>query len=367
MKYSKIIPLIPLSLMLWATGALSASQEVKFMTWNIWHGSQDRHLAHDIESLQPNVMVLQETYSRQDTIKAAFAKANNIKPENVFSYTVSCFSNKQHNFTGAQDSCFPGNYETNSGNGSADNLTIWSIYPITDYNTFDVTETAVNTPKINQFNYGAVKLDVKGTPLWVANFWLTSSYGAEQYLNQLYIDKRDVEIRHYDSMIDEKQAIKGILDKEAHRADQAQQVVEKSKILLDNADKEPIIMAGDGNSFSHLDWAEKWRDGHYGLTIPFPVSQVFMAAGLKDSYREAHPNPLIYPCSSWQPQAADTPKPRTWSDREPTMTAPGRIDYIYYKGSRLSVKESVCVGSVGGGATGGTSDHAAVMTTFILN
>ncbi|WP_347253038.1 endonuclease/exonuclease/phosphatase family protein [Leminorella grimontii] len=363
----KYLVLFPVSLMLWTTGAISAPQEIKFLTWNIWHGSQDSHLTRDIESMQPNVMTLQETYSRQSAIKAAFAKANNIKPENVFSYTVSCFANKQHKFTGEQGSCFPGKYEMGLGNGSADNLTIWSIYPITDYHIFDSADTTINNPKINRFNYGAVKLDVKGSPLWVANFWLTSSWGAEQDLNQLYVDRRNVETLRYDSTLDEKQAIKTILDKEAHRADQAKQIVEKSASLLANADKEPFILAGDGNSFSHLDWAEEWKSGHFGIAIPFPVSKVFMAAGLKDSYREANPNPLTHPCSSWQPQAADAPKPRTWSDREPTMIAPGRIDYIYYKGSRLSVKNSVCVGNIGGGATGGTSDHAAVMTTFILN
>lgn len=343
------------------------STEIKFLEWNIWHGSQDKHVIHDIQAIKPDVMVLLETYSRQDKIKSAFAKANNITVDKVYTYTISCLANNNPKYTGEQNDCFPGKFELGIGNGSADNLSVWSVYPIIDYNVFDASNNVINNDNINRFNYGAVKINVDNKPLWVAGFWLSSSNGSLEKLSRLYVDKRDAEIKNFQSLIDQDAEIKDILKMDEHRAKQARQVIEKSRKLLDNADNEPVILAGDANTFSHLDWSPAWKEGHYGITIPFPVSKVFTDAGLIDSYRQQHPNPLLYPCSSWKPQAADAPKSRTWSDREPEMIAPGRIDYIYYKGSKLNVKESVCIGNVGGGVTGGTSDHAAILTTFTLN
>lgn len=342
----------------------SYSTEIKLLEWNIWHGSQDKHVAHDIQAIKPNVMVLLETYSRQDSIKKAFAKANNISEDNVYTYTISCLANDNPKYTGKQNNCFPGKFELGLGNGSADNLSIWSVYPIIDYNIFDTSSNIINDININRFNYGAVKLNVENKPFWVAGFWLSSSDDSLPKITKLYIDKRDAEIKNSRSLVDQETEIADILKMDERRTKQARQVIEKSIKLLDNADNEPVILAGDANTLSHLDWSPEWKEGHYGITIPFPVSKVFTDSGLIDSYRQQHPDPLIYPCSSWQPQAADAPKSRTWSPQEPAMKASGRIDYIYYKGSKLSVKESVCISNAGGGVTGGASDHAAVLTTF---
>lgn len=358
----KIIAPVVLSMSMCAN-----STEIKFLEWNIWHGSQDKHVIHDIQAIKPNVMVLLETYSRQDKIKEAFARANNISSNKVYTYTISCMASKDPDFTGEQDNCFPGRFELGMGKGSADNLSVWSVYPIVDYHVFDNRNSVIDSKDINRFNYGAVKLNVENKPLWVVGFWLSSSNDFFPKLTKLYIDKRDAEIKNFQSLIDQDTEITDILKMDEHRAKQARQVIEKSKKLLDNADNEPVILAGDANTLSHLDWSPEWKEGHYGITIPFPVSKVFTDAKLIDSYRQQYPNPLIYPCSSWQPQAADAPKSRTWSPQEPAMMAPGRIDYIYYKGSKLKVKESVCIGNAGGGVTGGTSDHAAILTTFTLS
>ena len=49
----------------------------------------------------------------------------------------------------------------------------------------------------------------------------------------------------------------------------------------------PVFVAGDFNSMSHLDYGEVGRD-QYGVAIDWPTSHVLTGAGFLDSYREVH-------------------------------------------------------------------------------
>ncbi len=108
----------------------------------------------------------------------------------------------------------------------------------------------------------------------------------------------------------------------------------------------PVIIAGDFNSMSHLDYAEVSRD-QFGRVIDWPTSQVLTEAGFRDSYREA--NPVI-----------ERQRDRTWSPRF-TDREQDRIDYIYYQGNNLQAVESRVVDQH---AEKFPSDHAAVLSTF---
>jgi Endonuclease/Exonuclease/phosphatase family len=63
----------------------------------------------------------------------------------------------------------------------------------------------------------------------------------------------------------------------------------------------PVFLTGDFNSPSHLDEAFAW-----------PVSRALAKVGFRDSYREAHPDPVARPGLTW---TAGTPPPGSASRR----------------------------------------------------
>lgn len=107
-----------------------------------------------------------------------------------------------------------------------------------------------------------------------------------------------------------------------------------------------IIIAGDFNSMSHLDYREIAIE-HYERVVDWRTSHVLTDAGFRDSYREM--NPTI-------DRAADA----TWSPRFPNQEQ-DRIDFIYYKSNSLEAVNSEVIREH---ADKFPSDHAAVLTTF---
>jgi endonuclease/exonuclease/phosphatase family metal-dependent hydrolase len=112
----------------------------------------------------------------------------------------------------------------------------------------------------------------------------------------------------------------------------------------------PVFLTGDFNEPSSLDYARKtvgsrdWVD----QPVPWPVSRALFEIGLRDSYREQHPDPL----------------------KEPGIThrSGERIDYVYAGGPSKTL-ESEIVGEKGGRDVSlefspWTSDHRAVLSTF---
>ena len=146
-----------------------------------------------------------------------------------------------------------------------------------------------------------------------------------------------------------------------------------------------IILGGDFNEPSHLDWIEETKNSldHQGLIIPWDVSTLLDAAGYKDSYRTKYPNPLTHPGITYP---ADTPaspiNKLTWA---PKADERERIDFIhYYPDRRLELLESVVVGPSGSIERNKRvqnssedkfiepigiwpTDHKALLTTFVLS
>jgi endonuclease/exonuclease/phosphatase family metal-dependent hydrolase len=111
----------------------------------------------------------------------------------------------------------------------------------------------------------------------------------------------------------------------------------------------PTFLVGDFNSPSHLDWP----------SLRWPVSVALEEAGFRDSYREAHPDPVARPGITWTP---GTPPPRI----RPRETL-DRIDWVTATGPATTL-DSRLVGEPGGpdvdvGVPWG-SDHRAVASTF---
>lgn len=133
---------------------------------------------------------------------------------------------------------------------------------------------------------------------------------------------------------------------------------------LTNADRVPVILTGDFNAPSHLDWTPAAAANHGGISgVAWPASTAVENAGMLDSFRVVNPDPVLHPSNTWSPLFLGD--------------AQDRIDFVYYKGASLLPVESqmfhtpieVTVGSEGS-ANSQTrnntwpSDHGAVLTVF---
>ncbi len=108
----------------------------------------------------------------------------------------------------------------------------------------------------------------------------------------------------------------------------------------------PLVIAGDFNSMSHLDYVAAAQD-QYQVAIDWPTSRVMTEAGFRDAWREMHPE-------------VNRQADRTWSPRFPEQE-PDRIDYIYYRGDTLQATD---VQRIDTHAEKFPSDHAAVVASF---
>ena len=112
----------------------------------------------------------------------------------------------------------------------------------------------------------------------------------------------------------------------------------------------PVFLTGDFNEPSSLDYGQDTVGTRPGIDqpVPWPVSEVLLDAGFRDTYREIHPDPV----------------------EEPGIThrSGDRIDYVYAAGPSQTL-DSQIVGKqgepdVGIGFETWTSDHFAVLSTF---
>jgi len=138
-----------------------------------------------------------------------------------------------------------------------------------------------------------------------------------------------------------------------------QKVLPYFKNWSQEAGRIPVIIGGDMNTPSHLDWGEETKAQHNGLVFPWQTTSLMESIGYIDSYREINPNPIAHPGITWdQKEKKDE----------------HRIDYIYYKGSTLQAIASeihkVDLGDtiqINGTSFTYPSDHGFVLTTFIIN
>lgn len=145
-----------------------------------------------------------------------------------------------------------------------------------------------------------------------------------------------------------------------------------------------VIIGGDFNEPSFLDWTEETKNmfDRNGLVVPWTVSVLMTAHGYIDTYRAIYPNPVTHPGITYP---ANNPKvdlkKLTWA---PTADERERIDFIHYApfdGLRLrdvaiwGPDSSICrnqrvkddtedIFMIGRGIW--PTDHKAVLATFEL-
>ncbi|MGL6211319.1 MAG: endonuclease/exonuclease/phosphatase family protein, partial [Paracoccaceae bacterium] len=115
----------------------------------------------------------------------------------------------------------------------------------------------------------------------------------------------------------------------------------------------PVLLTGDFNAASHLDWAAA-----VPYPVEWPVSKLIEGAGFVDTFRAVHPDPVAVPGLTWTPG-------RPWPVMPEGETV-DRIDFVW--AANAVVKEAVLLGEVGNPAvalavTPFPSDHRGVLTT----
>ncbi|WP_270090373.1 endonuclease/exonuclease/phosphatase family protein [Sphingobacterium sp. SYP-B4668] len=108
-----------------------------------------------------------------------------------------------------------------------------------------------------------------------------------------------------------------------------------------------IILGGDFNEPSHLDWTVATKDlfDHGGAVIPWHCSVMLQEGGLMDSFREFYPNPLTHPGFTYPAYNKDVDIGKlAWA---PDADDRDRIDYLYYlPHKRLQLKDIRIVGPI---------------------
>lgn len=128
----------------------------------------------------------------------------------------------------------------------------------------------------------------------------------------------------------------------------------------------PVFLTGDFNSPSHLDWtaATVGARSHVKYALDWPVSQALADAGMTDSYRAIHPDPMTDPGLTWwagRPLIDGYPDPSEPQDR---------IDIVYSGGPATATATDI-VGEPGRPDVAITvtpwgTDHRGVVSTFTV-
>lgn len=139
--------------------------------------------------------------------------------------------------------------------------------------------------------------------------------------------------------------------KASHQSLVAMSAAIRKRLEGDQYDDVPVIIAGDFNSMSHLDYGEiGWRQ--YGAVIRWPTSTVLTEQGFLDSYRACNPR-------------IDRATDSTWTPRFPEQEQ-DRIDFVYHRHARSKATriEPIASTVIRDHEAKFPSDHAAVLSTL---
>ena len=264
---------------------------LKFLTWNIWHGGRE----HGNEvGVQRVIDVIRNL--NPDIICMIETYGSGPKIADAFGYHFYLRSS---------------------------NLSIMSKYPFGDF--IDVFQP---------FNCGGIYVNMGDDRMVaVVNTWL-------HYLPD-----------YRQSMLEDQIPAEEIFINEGEtRYAEIVEILDDLEPVLKNTNKIPLIMAGDFNTPSHLDFTRQMEETHWGYIIEWPVTKEIEEHGLMDSFREIHPDPGS-----------------NYGGTQPSHifdTFHYRIDYIFYRGKALKPVDSRVIS---GHPVKFPSDHDAVFTVFEMS
>jgi endonuclease/exonuclease/phosphatase family metal-dependent hydrolase len=119
----------------------------------------------------------------------------------------------------------------------------------------------------------------------------------------IWIDYRafiGYELRDNPDMSDE--TLLAAEDERSNRLQQATAIISHLQEEGQLATDVPLLVGGDWNSPSHLDWTKDTaRVYKHRRALSLPVSTAMHEAGFMDTFRMVHPNPVQHPGITWSP------------------------------------------------------------------
>lgn len=260
---------------------------LRVMAWNIWHGGRrdgnQEGLAATmaaIQAVRADIVLMQETYGSGAHIAAGLG----------FHYYLR-----------------------------SSNLSIMSRFPIRE--THNLYEP---------FRFGGVTVELSpGQYVALFSLWI-------HYLPDYGARMKDMSTPVIASEL--------IAEERQTRGREIEEILALLKPHLATSHETPVIVAGDFNSPSHLDWSHETRKKHRDLVVDWPVSRSMADAGFIDAFRVLHPDPTTAPGYTWSPRFTEA-----WKDR---------IDFVYLHGPRLVPSAATVADEQ---VPRWPSDHAAVV------
>ncbi|PWD97848.1 endonuclease/exonuclease/phosphatase family protein [Marinilabilia rubra] len=203
------------------------------------------------------------------------------------------------------------------------NLSILSRYPLSkSYNAF--------RPK----HFGAIQLDMgEGRNILVAPIWLSQRPNLSAYFLKNDALADTIEVREMET-----------------RGRETNFLLSEIRPFIQKSDDTPIIIAGDFNSGSHLDWTERNKENHNGLVVNFPATRFIKNSDFIDAYRQIYPDEMETPGHTWSPLY--------------NQGLQSRMDFIFYKGDKIKPSTAMVIDTW---KYEFPSNHAAVVVSFLLN
>jgi len=264
--------------------------ELKLLSWNIWHGG--RHPGVE-KGIQQVVDFIQASEADVITMQETYGSGPVIADRLGYYFYLR-----------------------------SSNLAVLSRYPIEE--THDLYQP---------FHLGGVTLRLnEHQRMNVFSLWI-------HYLPAWRRDARDPEA-----------TAQSLIDGEwTTRASELKDILDELQPFIDASNKTPLVVGGDFNSPSTLDWTRATTKWHKDLVVDWPVSRLMLDAGFTDSYRAIHPDPS-------QHDAHDL-----WDADAQRLTY--RIDYLYSHGKGI---EPVASKMMNTHNNTWASDHPAVLSTIKL-
>ncbi|MDA7936360.1 endonuclease/exonuclease/phosphatase family protein [bacterium] len=264
---------------------------LRVLAWNIWHGG--RRKGRD-EGVQRVVDVIQECNADIVLMQETYGSGPRISGRLGYDYFLR-----------------------------SSNLSVMSRFPIVDTHRL-----------ASGFRFGGVSIQLRPDQIVQAySLWINHLPSVQK---QLQAGASAEQLRNEDAKT---------------RGKEIQTILTQLLPHLAKTPTTPILVGGDFNSGSHLDWtkAAASQPNHHGLIVDWPVSSTMAKANFVDTYRTAHPNPTEWPGTTWSPEFRDS--------------HPERIDYIYSRGDRWRVLNARVLSKH---ARGWPSDHAATFASLDL-
>ncbi|HJM01829.1 MAG TPA: hypothetical protein QF617_03445, partial [Arenicellales bacterium] len=129
---------------------------------------------------------------------------------------------------------------------------------------------------------------------------------------------------------------------------------------------ERVLLCGDFNEPSHLDWTQaSAREGrHFGLEMSWPNSKRVTESGMEDAYRAVFPDVCRHPGYTW----TSVPGLGVGGSERAEHEVHDRIDFVYHAGPGLDPISASIIGENNRNAdlvvSPFPSDHRAVAVKY---